>query len=863
MPGTNAPAPHAVAACWQLQVLNDVQLHAPGGRAVPLPGRLAAQLLARLALPVQRAWSREELVEQLWPGADPVPARKRLRQLLSELRSTFLAAGADLPWQADRDAIRLRPGALRCDAEDPTAPGELLPGHHAEWVTELRRTRDAARQPTQAQGARSTLPHPLTPWRGPARWCEQLRSLVRERRLVTITGPGGSGKTRLMLEAAHALQAEFEHVVWVPLAACRTAPALLEQLVAALGLPPAVDPNPALRAALADRRVLLLLDNLEQLPGAATALLGALAVTVPTLHLLASSRRPLALDGEHLFELPSLGCPSPHDDLATLARHPAMALLLDRAQAVKSGFRLDRHNAAALVALLQRLDSLPLALELAAPRLRSLSPQALLAQLQDPARALTLLERDGPRNGHDPRHASMLHTLRWSLALLSPPARALLEAVSVFDGPFDEAAATALHGAPAALALDELVAHALLRSEPGRWPYALHPLTREAVQQGLASPRRAALRSALRRWAADWAAMLPSRAPLPEVRQALPNVVAALAAAETDGDPAAAIALLTALQRALSDMPLPASARATLLRCATRLERPDERAVARATLARAALRAGDGPLALQTAALALQELPAAGLPRATVLARVAHLRWRLQRDPTVAPWLDEALALARAHGDQALAASVLSTQGALLRDSDAAQAAARHRAAIAAWRAAGDVHGMLTGRYNLAIALGTWSQTRAEALREIDAVITATRDLGDWGLLGAAWNQRGDLMRAARRWDEAVAAYRTALRVADDSFDRLILDYALWNLPLALVRRRQARAAATLMGFSVRQWTLRMGPLNAADERDSQRLQRLAARLMGTPAAESAWREGQALGLGAALRLALGSDALP
>jgi predicted ATPase len=858
----SVPSAVPAAASWRLQLLGDVILRDPGGQVVPLSGRFAVELLARLALPPQRAWAREELTELLWPGVAAEVGRNRLRQLLSVLvRSTATdasgATGALL--QANRRIVRLRSDALRCDADDPCAPGELMPGHYAQWVIEARREREGA-SPLPVIAARRTLPHALTRWRGDPAQCQRLCERVRGYRLVTVTGAGGSGKTRVALEAAHALSADFERIVWVPLAACRSLPAMLDQCLDAIGRSGGGDALADLAAALSGRSVLLLLDNVEQLAAPAVATIGTLAETLPGLHLLLTSRRALDLDGEQVFALPTLGAPAPQQPLAALARHPAMALLLDRAQAVRPDFRLDADNAPALIALLQQLDGLPLAIELAAPRLRATSPQTLLDMLRAPEQAFALLARDGARNGHDDRHASMLETLRWSWSLLSAPARSLLDALSVFDGPFDAAAAEAVYAAPAALALDELVRHSLLTHGPGPVPYSLHPLMREAVQQGLTGERRLALRTALRHWAAAWAAALPPGSPLVTLRLCLPNLAAAMHSAEADGDPAAALALFLALQRALSDISLPQAVRESLLRSAASLPVAESRAVAWAGLARAALRAGDGAQVEHAAALALQALPglpATGLARATVLARVAHLRWRLHRDAGVAPWLDEALVLARRHGARALEGSVLSVQGAMRRPSDPDAAAALQRGAIEAWLAVGDLHGVHAGRYNLALALGMRAATRPVALAEIDQVIDATRAAGDWGQLANAFNQRGELLRAARRWDEAVAAYRAGIRVADDAFERLPLAYCLWNLPLALVRRRDALSATLLMGCAAATWANTIGPLTDSDQRDLRHLRRLAAAQIGQARMQQAWWEGERLTPAAAVRLAL------
>ncbi len=872
-----APGPDA-GRRWRLHLLGRVELRDPAGQPLRLPGPVATLLLARLALPPQRAHAREELVELLWPGVSPAVARNRLRQLLSVLRGL-------LPHElllADRHSLRLAEGLLACDVSDfeaavRTQPaeaaalyaGELLPGFYGDWVQDERRRLAAlAERPEVAAPApRAGLPRYLTRLLGTEATAAQLQAAVCAHRLVTLVGPGGGGKTRLAVEVAQALQdagQPFQRIDFVPLAACTTAAGMADALLVALGLPGgAADPLSTLVQALIGRRVLLLLDNCEQLVEAGAPLIAALAARLPQAHWLITSRRVLGLDGEQELALPTLPMPPARAGIDTLARNPAVALLLDRARAVAPGLRLHPGNAAALVALVRALDGLPLAIELAATRLRSLAPEALLGLLQAHGEpALALLARSGPRSGHDERHASMLKVVRWSWSLLSPPAQALLAAVAVFEGGFSLAAAQAVAGdltaTDAALGLDEGVQHALVRAEPAAGRYALYEVVREAALLDLPAEQRARLRSRLRQWVVHWAQGLPTSPPLPAVRRELRNIAAALVSAAADGAPADALALWEALQRALSDISLPPAARAALATSLQALSAGPARAAAQATLARAAMRAGDAASAQALAADAMAGLPAQGLARAVVLARVAHIRWRLQRDPAVAAWLEEAAAIAEREDAWALQASVWSVQGAIQRLQDPAAAAALQRQAIAAWRAAGDAHGVNTGRYNLALALTAQPALRTQALQEITQVQADTRAAQDWGQLASACNQRGEILSWLRRWDEAVAAYREGIAVADDALELLPLAYCLWNLPGALAHRREPAAAGRLMGFAARFWAERFGPLSAADRHDRRRVQRLVAAQLGAERAAALLAEGAALSLPEAVRLALG-----
>ena len=280
----------------------------------------------------------------------------------------------------------------------------------------------------------NNLPAQLTPLVGRkaelAEVCELLRG---EARLVTLTGPGGSGKTRLALAAAQTLLPEHsDGVFFCPLAAI-TDPALVpSELARTLSLAEA--PGEPLMATLAkelrERRMLLVVDNLEQVLPAApllTELLGG----APLLKLLATSRAPLRLSGEHEYEVPPLALPDPGGppEASELAGVESVALFVERARAVKRDFALTDENAASVAEICRRLDGLPLALELAAARIKLLAPSALLARLERRLELLSGGARDLPS-----RQQTLRATIDWSYALLSEQERRLFRGLSVFAG---------------------------------------------------------------------------------------------------------------------------------------------------------------------------------------------------------------------------------------------------------------------------------------------------------------------------------------------------------------------------------------------------------------------------------------------
>ena len=263
--------------------------------------------------------------------------------------------------------------------------------------------------------------------------------------LLTLTGPGGSGKTRLALALATEVEPHFaDGAAWVDLAPLAD-PALLPATVArALG----VTPIPGLPLAeeivrqLRPRQTLLLLDNCEHLLPAVAALVSSLLAACPALQVLATSRAPLHVRGEH--ELPVDPLPLPPAEtlpLARLGENEAVRLFVARAYAVSPAFALDETNAAAVSEVCRRLDGLPLAIELAAARVKVLSPAALLAQMRDRLRLLTGGPRDAPA-----RQQTIRDAIAWSYGLLSPEEQTLYRRLAVFSGGFTLEAAQAVAG---------------------------------------------------------------------------------------------------------------------------------------------------------------------------------------------------------------------------------------------------------------------------------------------------------------------------------------------------------------------------------------------------------------------------------
>ncbi len=288
------------------------------------------------------------------------------------------------------------------------------------------------------------LPEWRTPIIGRAPEVAVVEEFVRngESWLVTITGPGGVGKSRLAHEVATRLSLGFdENVAWIPLAPASTTERAIETLAHVLGISrPGLTPEQAVANSLAGRRALLVLDNLEQIPDFGT-FISELAEQNPDLAFLATSRVALHLRGEREIALTPFLTLSGAEAPTAIARSPAVELFVSRAQATDSGFQLSDRNAPAVAEICQRLDGLPLAIELAAARVRMLPPEAMVPRL---AKSLDLLTT-GPRDAH-PRQQTLRNTIRWSYDLLPPETQDVFRRLSVFSGDFDLSAAETVAG---------------------------------------------------------------------------------------------------------------------------------------------------------------------------------------------------------------------------------------------------------------------------------------------------------------------------------------------------------------------------------------------------------------------------------
>jgi predicted ATPase/DNA-binding CsgD family transcriptional regulator len=323
------------------------------------------------------------------------------------------------------------------------------------------------------------LPHPVTALIGREADIRAVERLLDEHRLVTLTGAGGSGKTRMAIEVAARVRDRLrDGAIFVPLQDTRDRAGVLMTIADALGVQErgGIDLVDGVEGYLADREVLLVLDNFEQVIAAAPLVTGFLEAA-PELRVIVTSRTPLRIAGEQ------------ESEVAPLDAEAAMRVFIERATAVRPTFDASEHEAG-IAAIVRRVDGLPLAVELAAAQIRHLTPETILARLQGSLPVLVSGQRDAPA-----RQRTQRATLDWSHDLLSAETRLLFASLSVFEGGWTLDAAEQLcgdaMGGPDAVfeGLSELVEASLVRTgEPGaqRVRYSMHQLTREYAADRLA-----------------------------------------------------------------------------------------------------------------------------------------------------------------------------------------------------------------------------------------------------------------------------------------------------------------------------------------------------------------------------------------
>ncbi len=312
---------------------------------------------------------------------------------------------------------------------------------------------------TTAAGSVHGFPAALTSFVGRGGVVDEVAGQLGQYRLVTVTGPGGAGKTRLASEVARQVASRFADGVWLAeLAAVRDPAQVVPAVAAVLGIRelPSAGAADALARALARRQLLLVLDNCEHVIGAAAELCGRLLLGADDVRVLATSREPLQIAGESRYRLGPLTLPDPGNP-EDRDGSEAVTLFADRARRADAGFVLDEETALAVARLVTRLDGMPLAIELAAARVEALGVAQLLNRIDDRFTLLSAADRLAAE-----RQRSLAATVEWSYRLLDERERRVFRAVSVFPGPFTLEGAEAVAGARSGPSVLHLVDCSLL-----------------------------------------------------------------------------------------------------------------------------------------------------------------------------------------------------------------------------------------------------------------------------------------------------------------------------------------------------------------------------------------------------------------
>jgi predicted ATPase/transcriptional regulator with XRE-family HTH domain len=635
-------------------------------------------------------------------------------------------------------------------------------------------------------------------------------------RLLTLTGPGGVGKTRLALHAARVAQEHHaDGVAFVDLAPLQDAGLVAATIARALGVTEqgSASPREALVAFLRPRQALLLLDNAEQVLEAVADEAAALHAACPGLRLLVTSRAALHLRGEQVYAIPPLAVPEPGSErsLAALSAVPAAALFVQRARAVRPDFTLEAQNAAAVAAICRRLDGLPLAIELAAARVGVLSVGQLLTRLDQALGVLTGGARDLPA-----RQRTLRATLEWSAALLGADQRALFGRLGVFVGGATLETVEAVCAEPGGLdvlaVLSVLVEQSLLRmgdEEPPRYRMleTVHEYARELLQAGdIADTLRRAHAAHYLALAEEIGAAAEQSDPahwLNRLETEHDNLRAALRWSVQGGDPAIGLRLVVALQQFWTLRGHMSEGRrwqTTALAAAGPSALPSVRAAALNGAGGLAWQQGDlgAAAALLEKGLALYR--ALGDPRgiADTLRNLAVTAGLQANYVQANIWSEEGLALYRSLGRPQETANMLMAMANLAAlQGDYQRALGTYREALALARSTGNRQQIARLLYNL----GWLYQIQGEAVAAtglLEESLALSRELGDRRAQAAALQQLGSIARKLGEYHRATALLEECLGLTRAMGDRQRLADGLSELGQVAAEEQDYERARSL-----------------------------------------------------------------
>jgi predicted ATPase/class 3 adenylate cyclase len=728
----------------------------------------------------------------------------------------------------------------------------------------------------------TNLPIQSTALIGREQQVTEAMALVRREgiRLVTLTGAGGTGKTRLSLQVAAELVADFEDgVFFVDLATIVDAHLFIPTVAQTLSVRerPGESLSETVKDYLRDKRVLLVLDNFEQLLDAGPAV-SALLAAAPNVKALVTSRAPLHLSGEHEYSVPPLAVPDLRESEppSALAAYEAVQLFLARAQAVRPEFELTSENTPAVAEICVRLDGLPLAIELGAARVRILSPQALLGRLSERLALLTEGTRDAPA-----RQRTLRDTIEWSYGLLGASEQRLFARLSVFLGgttieaaevvcePVDELEGAVFDG------IASLVEKSLLRRQDESGGESRILMLETIREYALEKLERSGEGAHIRQRHANYFVALAEEgepeilgadqmAWLERLEEERDNFRAALGWSLEQGDTELALRLIGSLRRAWV-------ARGYLSETRTWLEAAFEpgaavpvqvEAKARYGLGRVTLVQGDYDQAIpaleQSARLFREFGEAEGLVFS--LADLSFVATAQGRHADAQRFADEALAEANAaHNERTMAAALHSLACTKLDADEYGEARALFEQSLALRRKLGDKRNVANSLCYLgSVALLEGDYDGATAL--LDESLALGRDLGNLLIVSVGLANESLVTLAAGDAGRAAALCLESLALSHELGDRRTSVECLHALAGIAAVQAEPLRAALLSGAAESLHAEIKAPPSPAERMVGERFLPIARAALDDQSFEAAWAEGRQMGYDAAVTYALGTD---
>jgi predicted ATPase len=864
---------------WNITLLGKVSVRFGESEVTRFDSNRVVALLARLALFPERIHPREELIELLWPEVDPVAGRNRFRNTLSSLRRQLeLPSRTGDLFIVDRHSLRLNPEAFTCDVGElkraikqrewekvkELHQGELLLGFYDDWIlTEREHIETLCENLPEGDKSENPKPEPallthmprlpayLTAFFGREPERDALENLLKTQRLVTITGPGGMGKTRLSVEVARTLAPQFERCAFVALAECFEPGGLIERIRSGLG----VQGSNNFAEALADQKTLLVLDNFEQLlDGGGSVVIADLLSRLPLLTCLVTSRRTLGIGGEQEWALAAL--PLPTEDEPTGA---GLSLFVDRARAVRPSFALSERNQADLWAISKLLEGVPLAIELVASRIRVFSLAELQTQL---TKHFAPLAHAPLRGNKDERHRSLHATVDWSWRLLAPRLQHFLVALSVFRGGWSADAAMAVCDAPDAhFLLEELVADSLVvatEMPDGTMRFRLLEMIRSFLEEQLAPTRRAELQEAHGAYFAEWYKEMGHQWHV--MGMETENLLIALERAIETQNTSRTL-LLARPVRVVLGVARKGESRPLLQRALALPDvAPQERCKILINLFDLCIHAGewkdaqtyfDEAKSLQTNNAECEML----LLRAEIISLLDH-----DQLEGVGERLEKALSLARKLGDQGVEAGILNMSGHLAQNSgNFEQAIAFYQQSESLYTSTNNLLHANDISLNRAGTLGMMKRVdEALELYEKASQIYLSFNIPSSivGIMGID-NNMGILFGSIKQWDKAVFYLQECIKKAWRLHSRYMLVLSFLTITEPLAHLNQHEKAAQIMGFAEHFWVTDFSELTNEYKEAIQTVRTLCTTQIGATKTETLFEKGKAMSLRDAVLLAL------